>query len=59
MAGDIAHFIKTKKIGKCFILGHSMGGKAVMTFLCKHPELYQFIKGVIIIICNQFKGNNC
>ena len=46
MATDIAHFIKTKNIGNCFIMGHSMGAKAVMTLLCKHPELYPSIKGV-------------
>ena len=40
MADDIAHFIKKKELKNLFIMGHSMGAKALMTFICKHPELY-------------------
>ena len=58
MADDIAHFIDKKKLENLFILGYSMGGKTLMTLLCKHPELYPRIKGVEIIILFELKKKN-
>ena len=31
-------------------MGHSMGAKALMTLICKHPELYPLIKGVYLLV---------
>lgn len=39
MADDIAELIVKLKLEKAHILGHSMGGKAVMTFALKYPTM--------------------
>ena len=39
MADDIAYYCSQHSIAKALILGHSMGGKTVMQFACKYPEL--------------------
>ena len=38
MAEDLLHYFETNDITKANLLGHSMGGKTVMTFAEKHPE---------------------
>ncbi len=39
MADDIAELIVKLKLEKAYILGHSMGGKAVMEFALKYPAM--------------------
>lgn len=39
MADDIANLLAKLKYEKAYILGHSMGGKAVMTFALKYPTM--------------------
>lgn len=39
MADDIAQLLVSLKYEKAHILGHSMGGKAVMTFALKYPAM--------------------
>ena len=45
-AGDIAEFIKQKKLGKVIIAGHSMGGVNAQQFAIDHPEL---TRGLVVI----------
>lgn len=39
MADDIANLLVKLKLEKAYILGHSMGGKAVMAFALKYPTM--------------------
>ena len=39
MSNDIFEFMKSQNIEKAVLLGHSMGGKTVMTFAGKYPEM--------------------
>ncbi len=39
MSADIFEFMDSQKIEKAILLGHSMGGKTVMTFAGKYPEM--------------------
>lgn len=48
MALDIYSFIKAKKLDNIVLIGHGMGGKALMSFL-KNYEEEEFIKGVVIM----------
>lgn len=41
MADDIANLLVKLKLEKAHILGHSMGGKAVMTFALKYPTMVE------------------
>lgn len=38
MAADILNYIQSKNIEKAHLLGHSLGGKAVMQFAINHPK---------------------
>lgn len=38
MAEDLLNYFETNTIAKANLIGHSMGGKTVMTFAEKHPE---------------------
>lgn len=38
MAEDLLRYLNEKGVSKAHLLGHSMGGKTVMTFAEKHPE---------------------
>jgi esterase len=38
MADDIWEFMNNEKIGEAIVIGHSMGGKAAMTFTSKYPQ---------------------
>lgn len=38
MAGDLLHFLEDHNIGKCHLIGHSMGGKTAMEFALEHSE---------------------
>ncbi|MBT6568305.1 MAG: alpha/beta fold hydrolase [Flavobacteriaceae bacterium] len=38
MAADLQHYITEQGIEKCWVLGHSMGGKTAMSWACQHPE---------------------
>ncbi|MGH7997073.1 MAG: alpha/beta fold hydrolase [Opitutaceae bacterium] len=37
MMGDVLRWMKSVKLEKATILGHSMGGKAAMLLACRHP----------------------
>ena len=37
MAEDIARFIEKSQIDNVFLMGHSMGGKIIMSILAEHP----------------------
>lgn len=45
MAEDIVNYCNSYNLKKVLVLGHSMGGKAVMYFACNYPK---FIKAFII-----------
>lgn len=38
MSDDILNYLDAHKIDTCYLLGHSLGGKAVMEFAYKYPE---------------------
>ena len=38
MAEDLQYYITEQGIEKCWLLGHSMGGKTAMYWACQHPE---------------------
>ncbi|HSK40860.1 MAG TPA: alpha/beta fold hydrolase [Arenibaculum sp.] len=39
MADDVRHFIESRELGRCTVLGHSMGGKAAMWLALQRPDL--------------------
>lgn len=39
MAEDLFRYIVKNDLGRCTLLGHSMGGRTVMSFASKYPEL--------------------
>src|SRR5690606_2392527 len=39
MAQDLYEYCKEHNLDKVDVIGHSMGGKAVMFFAARHPEL--------------------
>lgn len=41
MSDDIVKFLKEKQISKASVLGHSMGGRAMMYFALKNPNLVE------------------
>lgn len=41
MAEDLFRYIVKNDLGRCVLLGHSMGGRTVMTFASKYPELVE------------------
>ena len=41
MAADITRFIEQHKLGRCPVIGHSMGGKASMILALTRPELVE------------------
>jgi abhydrolase domain-containing protein 11 len=41
MAEDVKKFVDDKAIGQSAVLGHSMGGRAMMLFALKYPELVE------------------
>ncbi|MBX2842373.1 MAG: alpha/beta fold hydrolase [Flammeovirgaceae bacterium] len=52
MADDLKEFIENHKISNPVIMGHSMGGKVVMKFVLKYPELAR--KSIIVDIAPRF-----
>jgi pimeloyl-ACP methyl ester carboxylesterase len=46
LAEDLKEFIETNNIQNPVIIGHSMGGKAVMNFAVKYPDL---VKEIIVV----------
>jgi non-heme chloroperoxidase len=54
-AADIAAFIKEKKLGTAFIVGHSMGGVIAQKFALDYPHLTKAI--VIVSSDASFKDN--
>lgn len=49
MAIDLKEFIINNKLDNLILMGHSLGGKIVMSFATLFPEFYSRIKGIIII----------
>lgn len=45
-ANDIAAFIRQMRLGKVFLVGHSMGSTMVQNFAVKYPEL---IRGIVLV----------
>jgi esterase len=43
MADDLYHFIQQQQLQAPIVVGHSMGGKTVMTFAAKYPEAFSKI----------------
>ena len=41
MTHDIVHLIEKLKIERCILVGHSMGGKTVMSAALQHPTLVE------------------
>lgn len=41
MAEDVKKFIEDHNLGKTSVLGHSMGGRAMMSFALNYPELVE------------------
>lgn len=41
MSDDIAKFLKDREIEKAAVLGHSMGGRAMMHLALRHPQLVE------------------
>ena len=41
MAEDVFRYIVKNDLGRCILLGHSMGGRTAMTFASKYPELVE------------------
>ncbi len=46
MADDLQCYIDEQRIQKCWVLGHSMGGKTAMYWACQHPEKLQ---GLVVV----------
>jgi esterase len=38
LSDDLLHFMDAKGIDQAYLIGHSMGGKTVMTFALNHPD---------------------
>ena len=49
MAGDVVNFIKEKNLKNLIIMGHSLGGKVLLSLSTSFPEIYDYIKGIIIV----------
>lgn len=49
MAADVVNFITKKQLQNLIIMGHSLGGKVVMSIATSFPELYSSLKGVVIM----------
>lgn len=54
-AGDVAAFIKSKGLGPCIIVGHSLGGLITQQFALDHPDL---TKAIVIVSSDAGFGNN-
>ncbi|WP_020529204.1 alpha/beta fold hydrolase [Flexithrix dorotheae] len=52
MADDLKDFIEEHHISNPVIMGHSMGGKVVMKFILKYPEIA--IKSIVVDIAPRF-----
>lgn len=48
MAEDIQDFLKARQIEKVVIIGHSMGGRAMMTFAFKYVSLRSLYLNILI-----------
>lgn len=55
LAEDLYDLIKTKTSGKVILIGHSMGGKAVMRLALEHPEVVSYL--VIVDIAPKNYGS--
>lgn len=49
MAEDVAHFIREKRLENLIIMGHSLGGKVSMSLATDFPELFPFIKAMVVM----------
>lgn len=54
-AGDVASFIRSQRLGKVVLVGHSLGGIIAQEFASRYPEL---LKGVVIIASSHKFSNN-
>jgi len=49
MADDVVHFIREKGLKNLIIMGHSLGGKVLMSLASDFPELYPYVRSMIIM----------
>ena len=49
MAGDVVHFIKEKNLKNLVLIGHSLGGKVLMSMATDYPDIHSFVKSVVIM----------
>ena len=49
MAGDVVNFIKEKNLKNIVLMGHSLGGKVLMSLATDYPDIYPFVKSMIIV----------
>ena len=49
LAQDLAYFIQTHNLNNIYLLGHSLGGRVVMSFLKNYEDAYERIKGAVIV----------
>lgn len=55
MAEDIREFIEENELAKASLLGHSMGGRAVMYLALKYPYL---VEKLIVVDISPGNGEN-
>ncbi|KAJ4480170.1 alpha/beta-hydrolase [Lentinula aciculospora] len=56
MAADILHFIRKLGLSDISLLGHSMGGKAVMTLALDNNLPFELLKNLIVVDISPIKG---
>lgn len=49
LAEDVYDFYHQQNISKAVVIGHSMGGRTMMTFALKYVRMFNIIGGVLII----------
>ena len=49
MAADVVNFVTQKSLKNLIIMGHSLGGKVLMSMATAFPEIYPFVKAIIIM----------
>eukprot|EP00914_Ancora_sagittata_P018769 GHVO01037175.1.p2 GENE.GHVO01037175.1~~GHVO01037175.1.p2 ORF type:complete len:127 (-),score=16.07 GHVO01037175.1:235-615(-) len=57
MAADILHFVQKLGLSDISLLGHSMGGKAVMTLALDNQIPSNLLKNLIVVDISPIKGH--